>query len=493
MSFLSAPLANTRPGSSHSSASRITPSPTARFNRVTLRHKSHTSSQMQQNKESKDATVSTTATTTDAAPTKRKKSVRFVKGHVTIPDDPAEAAKTRPKGGHLRISVGQRGQADGEDEEQEEEDDSDSDVLVPGEEEDDEEVEDDGESTSLPTRLSDKPDTPRTPHSPLPFSLRNRKGGIGHRRFFPPAGVDTTSTTSSNSPPSSPTSSTASAVRESAPREGKSTPWRKTPRFRGSGFIQVLDDPIPAGLALARTAATKPGEIRLPSDAWRVPVKHTQGMGVSVGSRVMVLRREAAFSYTEEEEEWLFGGLGKGGKLRYEEGEREAGFSLGDVDVEQVVGGKVERGYVVKVVDSAALRGGNKNNKQAAEGRVGSIKTEGETETGSSSVEQSEGTTRSRSSSRSSSVSDTDSAPALSSTTSSETASVASDFSDLSDFELGDDEGYDFVNDFSLEEFEADGWVPVMIAEDRKAGDSDDWMSLTGSWMKLGEVGGVGR
>ncbi|EAQ84806.1 predicted protein [Chaetomium globosum CBS 148.51] len=52
-----------------------------------------------------------------------------------------------------------------------------------------------------------------------------------------------------------------------------------------------------------------------------------------------------------------------------------------------------------------------------------------------------------------------------------------------SDSEDGDE--YDFVNDFSLEE--AEGWVPVMVAEEDHG---DDWMSLTGSWIKMGDAPG---
>ncbi|KAK4033779.1 hypothetical protein C8A01DRAFT_19321 [Parachaetomium inaequale] len=51
-----------------------------------------------------------------------------------------------------------------------------------------------------------------------------------------------------------------------------------------------------------------------------------------------------------------------------------------------------------------------------------------------------------------------------------------------SDSEIGDD--FDFLHDFSLEE--AEGWVPVMVAEEDEG---DDWMSLTGSWIRLGDVG----
>ncbi|KAK4155612.1 hypothetical protein C8A00DRAFT_13346 [Chaetomidium leptoderma] len=47
---------------------------------------------------------------------------------------------------------------------------------------------------------------------------------------------------------------------------------------------------------------------------------------------------------------------------------------------------------------------------------------------------------------------------------------------------------YDFLRDidFSHMDFlhdEADGWVPVMVAEEEEG---DDWMSLTGSWVLMG-------
>jgi hypothetical protein len=39
---------------------------------------------------------------------------------------------------------------------------------------------------------------------------------------------------------------------------------------------------------------------------------------------------------------------------------------------------------------------------------------------------------------------------------------------------------YDCLFDFSAEE--AEGWVPVMVAEEYGG---DEWMSLTGSWMLM--------
>jgi hypothetical protein len=50
-----------------------------------------------------------------------------------------------------------------------------------------------------------------------------------------------------------------------------------------------------------------------------------------------------------------------------------------------------------------------------------------------------------------------------------------------SDSEGDDDDGYDFLADLSLDE--AKGWVPVMVADEDEG---DDWMSLTGSWVMMG-------
>jgi hypothetical protein len=47
-----------------------------------------------------------------------------------------------------------------------------------------------------------------------------------------------------------------------------------------------------------------------------------------------------------------------------------------------------------------------------------------------------------------------------------------------SESETGDES--DVFYDFSREE--AEGWVPVMVAEDEEG---DDWMSLTGSWVLM--------
>lgn len=52
-----------------------------------------------------------------------------------------------------------------------------------------------------------------------------------------------------------------------------------------------------------------------------------------------------------------------------------------------------------------------------------------------------------------------------------------------SDTDSGDE--YDVLVEFTGEE--ADGWVPVMVAEEDDEG--DDWMSLTGSWVMMGGAG----
>jgi hypothetical protein len=52
-----------------------------------------------------------------------------------------------------------------------------------------------------------------------------------------------------------------------------------------------------------------------------------------------------------------------------------------------------------------------------------------------------------------------------------------------SDSERDDLDEYDLLADVSLDE--ADGWVPVMVAEEDEG---DDWMSLTGSWVMMGSM-----
>ncbi|KAL2175069.1 uncharacterized protein P884DRAFT_248678 [Thermothelomyces heterothallicus CBS 202.75] len=46
-----------------------------------------------------------------------------------------------------------------------------------------------------------------------------------------------------------------------------------------------------------------------------------------------------------------------------------------------------------------------------------------------------------------------------------------------------EEEEYDLFRDFPLHE--ADGWIPVMVAEEEEG---NDWMSLTGSWMRMGDI-----
>ncbi|SPQ26748.1 cb32ca8f-6897-42e3-9a6b-2a2d087df62f [Thermothielavioides terrestris] len=48
----------------------------------------------------------------------------------------------------------------------------------------------------------------------------------------------------------------------------------------------------------------------------------------------------------------------------------------------------------------------------------------------------------------------------------------------VSESDSGDE--YDVLVDFSGNE--ADGWVPVMVAEENEG---EDWMSLTGSWVLM--------
>jgi hypothetical protein len=179
--------------------------------------------------------------------------------------------------------------------------------------------------------------------------------------------------------------------------------WRKQPRFRGSGTLRVLDDPVRDGLKLARSRAG------LPSDRWR----DTPGVVVQV-------KRERP--ETRED---------KG--LRYEEGERDAGFEM-----ENIV--REDGGYTVKVVRSQRTK---RKEAEGEERNVEVVELQGD-EALAESVTLTEAG---------------------------------------SDSEREDLDEYDFLADASLEE--ADGWVPVMVAEEDEG---DDWMSLTGSWVMMGSM-----
>jgi hypothetical protein len=195
--------------------------------------------------------------------------------------------------------------------------------------------------------------------------------------------------------------------------------WRKEPRYRGSGTLPVLDDPVRDGRVLARTAD------RLPSDLHREPDLHR-------GSSVAMKKVGGIIWRRQGEEEPT---------LRYEEGERDGEFTLGEVarlrgekpayTVRIVSRGKRRRDGV-KGMESARESQSNASTVAAGESTVCPQEVDAGSETGSESSRE-------------------------------DCASLP---------------------DFSCEE--ADGWVPVMVAEDDEG---DDWMSLTGSWVWMGEGG----
>jgi hypothetical protein len=179
--------------------------------------------------------------------------------------------------------------------------------------------------------------------------------------------------------------------------------WRKQPRFRGSGTLRVLDDPVRDGLRLARSRAG------LPSDRWRdrsdVVVRVNKGRA----------------------------GAGEDKGLRDEYGEREADFGM-----EALV--RQEFGYTVRVVRSRQTK------REEAKGEERNV--EGPEVRGEGAVP--------------------------------ETVALMEVGSDS---ERDDLDEYDLLVDVSLDE--ADGWVPVMVAEEDEG---DDWMSLTGSWVMMGSM-----
>jgi hypothetical protein len=178
--------------------------------------------------------------------------------------------------------------------------------------------------------------------------------------------------------------------------------WWKEPRFRGSGAVVVLDDPVRDGMEIAGAGVGLPGD----GKGWRRVDGGGKGVGEGVG---------------------LEGGVEKG--LRFDEGEREGGFGVGEIE-------RGEGGYTVRVVTSKGRKGKGKREVEREE--VVGLQ---EVEVGSS-------------------VAATDS----------EAGS--------SDSDSGSE--CDLLFDFSKEE--AKGWVPVMVAEEDEG---DDWMSLTGSWVMM--------
>ncbi|KAK4234156.1 hypothetical protein C8A03DRAFT_38083 [Achaetomium macrosporum] len=209
--------------------------------------------------------------------------------------------------------------------------------------------------------------------------------------------------------------------------------WRKEPRFRGSGTLAVLDDPVRDGRALARTGD------RLPSDRDR-DRDHDRWPG---GQGLVMMRKEEGWWRSGEE-----------GTLRYEEGERDGEFTIGEI-----VRLRMEKpAYTVRIVR-------NRQRRRKDEGK-GIVPLESARE--SHKVKFEVGIQQ----------------PA---------EAVAVDESAVyrQEVEVGSystsessQEDRNPLPDFSCEE--ADGWVPVMVAEDDEG---DDWMSLTGSWVWMGEGG----
>ncbi|KAK4110868.1 hypothetical protein N656DRAFT_183615 [Canariomyces notabilis] len=202
----------------------------------------------------------------------------------------------------------------------------------------------------------------------------------------------------------------------------RSRPSREQSRFRRGGAAalamhQALDHPVRDGYALAAT-----GDV-LPSDWWRGQMNTMEGL----------------------EEKRLEGAVQSG--LRYEDGERDGGFTLDSIVRE-------EPGYTVRNLIAVQQKG-----------RVGVKELEESKNVG---------------------IGHTDGEPVA--MESDETDHIAdgpltdeSGSDDESDSEsLVDDEcEHDFLHDF--EQVEAQGWVPVMIPEEG----GDDWMSLTGSLVLM--------
>ncbi|KAK3303148.1 uncharacterized protein B0T15DRAFT_576562 [Chaetomium strumarium] len=233
--------------------------------------------------------------------------------------------------------------------------------------------------------------------------------------------------------------------------------WRKEPRFRGSGTLDVLDDPVRDGRALARTADCLPGDDQCHRGSGR-----GRGRDLQEGSSVLMMRRMGkavgrwgGLGGAEEEEE---GGEEEEETLRYEEGERDGGFTLGELA--RLRGEKPA--YTVRIVSTKGKRrrDGAKGMESARGGQ--NVRVETEVPRPAEAVVAGESTV----------------CPQQEIEAQSE---VGSETGSESSREDGNS-----LPDFSCEE--ADGWVPVMVAEDDE---SDDWMSLTGSWVWMGEGGEV--
>jgi hypothetical protein len=324
-----------------------------------------------------------------AAATAAAKRVRFVKGHVTIPDDIlALSRRDRPQQqqGLVRVGGGQtprvggggnNGDGDGGDEGGEGEIDEVGLGVGVGREGDeeavgDEEVEMGGEAEV---------------HARLVGAAGARPAdGLGqHAKVGNDAGR--------------------------LVERGGIVVWRKEPRFRGSGTLALLDDPVRDGERLAREGR---GSAR---GRWR-----DRGWA----------EEDCAFDAWERTE------LGRGvGVLRWKDGEREAAFTLGDID-------RWEEPLMAMVVPMRQRKGtGLVKAGEIAQEQMQQPQPQPE---GSEAVAASVTLTNAG-----------------------------------SDSERDDDDGYDFLADLSLDE--AKGWVPVMVADDDEG---DDWMSLTGSWVMMG-------
>ncbi|KAL2149259.1 hypothetical protein VTH82DRAFT_8607 [Thermothelomyces myriococcoides] len=217
--------------------------------------------------------------------------------------------------------------------------------------------------------------------------------------------------------------------------------WRKRPRFRGSGFVRVLDDPVAHG----RELAAETSSVRLPSDRWRDPPPH--------------VREPRRLEEEDDDDDYYEERAGRL-PLRYEDGERDAAFSLDDLVRER------QPAYVVRVVvASAASRCSRKKVRSVVE-VDGGDKEKGEKEVSAAADEAG----RIDAEAQFEQGEDSDVFLALS-----ETSSYLESEEE--------EEEYDFVRDFQIDE--DDGWVPVMVAEEEKG---DDWMSLTGTWMRLGGI-----
>ncbi|AEO64409.1 uncharacterized protein THITE_2085908 [Thermothielavioides terrestris NRRL 8126] len=195
--------------------------------------------------------------------------------------------------------------------------------------------------------------------------------------------------------------------RRTQPRRQHRGSGRRRRQLQLQGGL-LFADLVQEGGDLARS------EVGLPSDRWRD----------GEGSLSLLAGRNGR---KKKRVRW-----GEG--LRWEEGERDAGFSLRSIV-------RWEPAYVVKVVDESRGKGGrSRRGTERVEVRM-EVRTPQQAEE----------------------------AAAESSAALAEAASES---------DSGDE--YDVLVDFSGNE--ADGWVPVMVAEEDEG---EDWMSLTGSWVLM--------